>query len=291
MSSVTTSTTVWPRRPAVLVDRRGEDPDVGGALRAALGQPVVGERGAVDVDRVAVDEVLRRRRAGSSAGGTRAGRRGPGSPECPRPSSQSVGAPRPGCSQLPAPPSRAARPWLRPAWSALSSDSCRAPLRDVEGSTGSSPAARRHGPGSPDCSDAMPQGETSGGLSAILDTTPGCDAALRVACVRGVRAAPGSLATPSRPRRSATAARSRRWSAHTGRRAGATVPPRDIALITPQGYRSSPGRRHEPYVYKRRAGTLTFCTARAAGRTAKGIRGTTGARAGGRRPGRLTGRR
>lgn len=101
--------------------------------------------------------------------------------------------PRPGCSQLPGQPSRATRPLLRPAWSALSSGSCRAPLRDVEGSTVSSPAARRHGPGSPVCSDAMPQGEMSGGLSAIFGTPVRCDAAL---CRVGTRGVHGVLGAP-----------------------------------------------------------------------------------------------
>ena len=46
-------------RPAVLLDGRGVHPDVRGALRAVLREPVVGESGAEDVDRVAVGEVLR----------------------------------------------------------------------------------------------------------------------------------------------------------------------------------------------------------------------------------------
>ncbi len=46
--------------PAVLLDRRGVHPDVRGALRPVLGQPVVGERGAEDVHRVAAGQVLRR---------------------------------------------------------------------------------------------------------------------------------------------------------------------------------------------------------------------------------------
>src|SRR5690242_6078836 len=49
-------------------------------------------------------------------------------------------------------------------------------------------------------------------------------------------------------------------SVRSGRGAGATMPPRDIALITPPGYRPRPGRRHEPYVYKTGGGTLTLCT-------------------------------
>lgn len=192
---------------------------------------------------------------------------------CPRPSSQSVGAPRPGCSQLPGRPVRAARPWLRPAWSALSSGSCRAPLRDVEGSTVSSPTQRLDA-GCPVWFDAMPHGEMSGGLSAILGTRGDCDAALGTACASGapgaasgalgaVDVAPGvrgALDSPTRLRRSATAARSRMSSVLSGRGAGASMPPRDIALITPPGYRSPPGGRHEPYVYKSRGRTLTLCT-------------------------------
>lgn len=46
-------------RPAVLLDGRRVDPHVGRALRAVLGQSVVGERRAVDVDRIAVGEVVR----------------------------------------------------------------------------------------------------------------------------------------------------------------------------------------------------------------------------------------
>ncbi len=45
-------------RPAVLLDRRGVDPYVRRALGSGLGQPVVGEGGTEDVDRVAVREVL-----------------------------------------------------------------------------------------------------------------------------------------------------------------------------------------------------------------------------------------
>ena len=59
MSSVTTSTTVWPAgRPAVLGDGRGEDPDVGGALGPLGGQAVLAHRGAVHVDVGALGEVL-----------------------------------------------------------------------------------------------------------------------------------------------------------------------------------------------------------------------------------------
>ena len=129
-------------RPAVLLDGRGVHPDVGGALRAVLGQPVVREGGSEDVDRVAVGQVL-----GGGVQVVALEEREHGVPvrACPCPSSRSAGAPRPGCSQLPGRPCRAARPWLRPAWSALSSGSCRAPLRDVEGSTVSDPevGARR----------------------------------------------------------------------------------------------------------------------------------------------------
>ena len=46
--------------PAVLLDGGRVHPDVRGALRAVLREPVVGERGAEDVDRVAVREVLGR---------------------------------------------------------------------------------------------------------------------------------------------------------------------------------------------------------------------------------------
>lgn len=45
--------------PAVLLDGRGVHPDTGRALRAVLGQPVVGEGGSEDVDRVTVGQVLR----------------------------------------------------------------------------------------------------------------------------------------------------------------------------------------------------------------------------------------
>ncbi len=44
--------------PAVLLDGRGVHPDVGGALRAVLRQPVVRERRAEHIDRVAVGEVF-----------------------------------------------------------------------------------------------------------------------------------------------------------------------------------------------------------------------------------------
>lgn len=114
----------------------------------------------------------------------------------------------------------------------------------------------------------------SGGLSAILGTRGDCDAALGTACASGapgaasgalgaVDVAPGvrgALDSPTRLRRSATAARSRMSSVLSGRGAGASMPPRDIALITPPGYRSPPGGRHEPYVYKSRGRTLTLCT-------------------------------
>lgn len=120
----------------------------------------------------------------------------------------------------------------------------------------------------------MPHGEMSGGLSAILGTRGDCDAALGTACTSGapgaasgalgaVDVAPGvraALDSPTRLRRSATAARSRMSSVLSGRGAGASMPPRDIALITPPGYRSPPGGRHEPYVYKSRGRTLTLCT-------------------------------
>ena len=47
-------------RPAVLGERRGEDPDLGGALGPVGGQLEVGGEGAVDVDVGAVDHVLGR---------------------------------------------------------------------------------------------------------------------------------------------------------------------------------------------------------------------------------------
>lgn len=170
--------------------------------------------------------------------------------------------PRPGCSQLPGRPFRAARPLLRPAWSALSSGSCRAPLRDVEGSTVSAPAVRWYGAGCPLRTDAMPQDETSGGFSANSGAPDGCDAALRDVRTREMWRASGTLRVPSRPRGPASAARSRMSSVLSGRTTGTTRPPRAIALITPPRLSPSRGARHEPYVYKTWGGTLTFCTVR-----------------------------
>ena len=86
-----------------------------------------------------------------------------------------------------------------------------------------------------------------------FSAAPGCDAAL--ATVPGVR-------RPSwpRPRRPATRPGTDVVRA-PGRRAGATTPPRAIALITrTKAIAPAPGPRHEPYVYKTRGGTLTFCT-------------------------------
>ncbi len=126
----------------------------------------------------------------------------------------------------------------------------------------------------------MPQGERSGGISANVAALAGCDVALPVT-VRGVRGAvPGAFDAPSRPRRPATAARTRMSSVRTGRRAGAPMPPRAIALITPQGYRSLRGPRHEPHVYKTTTRTWTFCTAaaRRAGRHGHRGRGRGGRR-------------
>lgn len=118
----------------------------------------------------------------------------------------------------------------------------------------------------------MPHEDTGEGLSAIFGAPAGCDAALggagspRVPGVRGPLGAGGVVAAsavpacPTRPRGPASAARTRMSSVLSGRRAGATMPPRDIALITPPGYRPPPGLSHEPYVYKSRGRTLTLCT-------------------------------
>ena len=109
MSSVTTSTTVWLHCQPFSSTRRGVHPDVRGALRAVLGEPVVGERGTEDVDRVAVDEVLR--------GGVQVvALEERGQRLCVEALARQ--SPHLGCSQRPALPVRAARPWLRPAWSA-----------------------------------------------------------------------------------------------------------------------------------------------------------------------------
>src|SRR6478752_9932749 len=47
----------------------------------------------------------------------------------------------------------------------------------------------------------------------------------------------------------------------TGRKPGAALPPRRIALITGKAYRCCPPPRHGPYVYKTRGGSLTLWTA------------------------------
>ena len=100
----------------------------------------------------------------------------------------------------------------------------------------------------------------SGALSAILGGSGGCDAALGALAL----AARAALLALPRSRGPATA-RSRMSSVLSGRRAGATMPPRRIALITPQGYRPRRGPRHEPYVYKRGGAFLTLCTVRSTG--------------------------
>src|SRR5690606_19052646 len=113
------------------------------------------------------------------------------------------------------------RPWLRPAWSALSSDSCRAPLRDVEGNTMPALAVCRYDAGCPVRTDAMPRDGWSGGFSADVDASDRCDAALGV--VGGRIRVPGALRAPSRSWGSATATRSRMWSVLAGRTAGTSM--------------------------------------------------------------------
>ena len=206
MSSVTTSTTEWlhvqPFSSTVGVCTRTFAVPWG----RVLGEPVVGQRRAEDVDRVAVEQVLRCACAGSSAGGTRSGVSGLGPWQV---------APRPGCSQRPGRPVRAARPWLRPAWSALSSGSCRAPLRDVGGG-GMTPRRGKYGH-----DDGMPDREMAGAYSAVSDQDPTRRRPAAAAPAGGVRA------------------RSEGLLALADYRADHAV---RLSL--------RPGARHEPFVYK-----------------------------------------
>ena len=86
----------------MLGDGRGEDPDVGGALRAVAGELVLAHRGAVEVDLAALGDVLGRHVAVERLQQGRA-------------RSHPEDRPRPCGSSRGSQPSRSGRPWSRPA--------------------------------------------------------------------------------------------------------------------------------------------------------------------------------